>query len=368
MKTIPFWTYIPEYKEEQKDLIKIIKKVLSSGKLILGPEVLRFEKNFGEYCNVNYAIGVASGTDAIFLSLKALGIGPDDEVITVPNTAIPTVAAIVAVGARPVFVDVSNDTLLMDPGKLESVITKHTRCIIPVHLYGQCCNMDAINAVAKKHHLSVLEDCAQATGATRNGRMAGSMSDIASFSFYPTKIIGAYGDGGMVVTDSATLAKKVRNLRFYGTNGDYYAKFSGYNSRLDELQAALLTFKLKKINKYIKERRQIANRYLTLLKKTAFTLPVVDPKATHVWHLFVVRHPKRDKLKNYLAAHGVQSAIHYPYPLHLMPAYRYLGYKKGDFPVAELAASQILSLPIYPGLSSEDQNRIINLLKPELFN
>ncbi len=348
MKPIPFWNPLPEYEEIKSEVHTAITRVLSSGTLILGPEVAAFEKAFATFVGCRWGIGVGNGTDAIILSLKALGVGRGDEVITAANTAIPTVAAIIEAGASPRLVDVLPDTLLMDPSKLPRVITKRTRCIIPVHLYGLSCDMDAIMKMARTNKLFVLEDCAQAAGAG-----VGSMGDIAAFSFYPTKIIGAYGDGGMITTNNANLAKRARMLRMYGTEGRYNAKIrGGINSRLDELHAAILSVKLRHIRTWIKERRRLANRY-----SEAFHLS--GERNTHVYHLYVVRHKNRDAIRAHLQKRGIETLVHYPIPIHLMPAYKNLGYKKGSFPVAEAAAKTVLSLPLFPGLTDADQDRII---------
>ena len=397
MKSIPFWNPLPEYEEIGSEVHTAITRVLSSGTLILGPEVATFEKAFATFVGCRWGIGVGNGTDAIILSLKALGVGRGDEVITAANTAIPTVAAIIEAGASPRLVDVLPDTLLMDPSKLPRIVTKHTRCIIPVHLYGQSCDMDAIMKIARTNKLFVLEDCAQATGAEythirhretvltakrslkdcgacpeqfrirllrfarndsegspRNDILkVGSIGDIAAFSFYPTKIIGAYGDGGMITTNNANLAKRARMLRMYGTQGSYIAKIEGgVNSRLDELHAAILSVKLKYIKKWIKERRRLAQRYQ--LEKLV---------NNHVYHLYIVRHKNRDAIRAHLQKRGIETLVHYPIPIHLMPAYKNLGYKKGSFPVAEEACKTVFSLPLYPGLTDEEQDRVIEVLR-----
>ncbi|MBI4066266.1 DegT/DnrJ/EryC1/StrS family aminotransferase [Candidatus Gottesmanbacteria bacterium] len=372
MKAIPFWNPLPEYETLVTEVHTAIARVLSSGLLILGPEVEAFEQAFSRFVGCRYGIGVGSGTDAITIGLRTLGIGKGDEVITAANTAIPTVAAIVASGASPKLVDAIRHTLLMDPTKLPRAMTKRTRCIIPVHLYGKACDMDEIMAIARAKNLFVLEDCAQATGAeytnhesriTNHAKQVGSMGDIAAFSFYPTKIIGAYGDGGMITTNDAKLAKRTRMLRMYGTESSYIAKIpGGINSRLDELHAAVLSVKLKHIKRWIKERQRLANRYTNSLKHTPLVLPSVDPHSTHVFHLYVVGHKERDEIRKYLEKHGITTAIHYPLPIHLMPAYKDLGYKKGDFPVAEEASQSVFSLPLYPGLSEEEQSRVITTL------
>lgn len=377
MKTIPFWNPLPEYEEIATEVHTAISRVLSSGTLILGPEVTAFEKSFAHFIGHRYGIGVGNGTDAISIGLRTLDIGRGDEVITAANTAIPTVAAIIAAGATPKLVDVIPDTLLMDPAKLESRITKRTRCIIPVHLYGQVCAMDAIMAIAKAKNLFVIEDCAQATGAEylwkkekgkRKKSKVGSMGDIATFSFYPTKIIGAYGDGGMITTNNVDLANRVRMLRMYGTKGSYVAKIEGgINSRLDELQAAILQVKLKYVNRWIKERQRLAKQYDQGLKNSPLSLPSpplpLSLSPAHVFHLYVIRHRERDRIQKYLTKHGIGTAIHYPVPIHLMPAYKRLGYTKGDFPVAEAACKTVLSLPLYPGLTQVDQDRVIAVLR-----
>jgi len=360
---IPNWTYLPEYRRLKKEIHKAITNVLESGTLILGKHVSDFENAFAKYSQTKYAIGVGNGTDALIIALKALGVGPGDEVITVPNTAIPTASSIIAVGAKPVFVDVLSDTLLMDASKLKAVITKKTKVILPVHLYGQMCDMDEILAVARRYNKFVLEDCAQSTGASWRGKKAGSIGDISTFSFYPTKIIGAYGDGGMITTNNKKLADKVRMLRIYGTRGKYYSYFHGYNSRLDELQAAILHVKLKKIEQSIKMRQNISKRYNKYLKATPLRLPVVNENAKHVWHLYVVRSTKTSKLITYLEKHNIGIKIHYPWPLHTMAAFRHLGYKKGDFPVTERAAREIFSLPLYPELTDRYQKRIAAVIK-----
>lgn len=362
-KPITVWSYLPEYKKEKKSILAAVQKVFASGQLILGAQGKKFEAEFASYCDRRYGVGVNSGTDAIFLALKALGIGAGDEVITVPNTAIPTVSAICATGATPRFVDIDPTTYLMDVDQIEKHITKKTKIIIPVHLYGQCVNMDRVSAIAKKHKLLVLEDCAQSTGAKWNGKVAGSMSDIASFSFYPTKVLGAYGDAGMIITDSEEIAKKLKMLRMYGISSEYYSEFLGFNSRLDEVQAAILSLKLRKIKTYIKKRKQIAARYDKALRDTPLQLPKVDPKADHPYYLYVCAHPKRDKIIEHLKAHNILVNVSYKHPLHTMRGFSFLGYKKGQYPNTEKASSEIFSIPIYPELTLAQQNKVIATLK-----
>ena len=309
------------------------------------------------------ASGVNSGTDALMLALRALDIRPGDDVITTSNTAIPTVSAIVTAGGTPRFVDIEPGTYLMDASQLESAITPRTRCIIPVHLFGQCADMDAVEMVATRHGIPVLEDCAQSTGAEYRGRKAGSMSRIAAFSFYPTKILGAYGDGGMAITSDPALAARLRRLRVYGTEGRYYAEEHGCNSRLDELHAEILRRKLRRIDASIDRRRELARRYDERLRESGLMLPVTRAGNRHVYHLYVVRHPARDAIMKALSAQGIATGIHYPWPIHLMPAYAHLGGGEGSLPETELAARQIFSLPMYPALASDDQDRVCDALR-----
>ena len=361
---IGVWSYLQQYEEEKKHIHAAIEKVFCSGRLILGKSVGSFEKEFADYCKSKYGVGVNSGTDALFIALKALDIGPGDEVLTVPNTAIPTVSAICATGATPVFVDVSPDTFLIDASQIEKKITKKTKCILPVHLYGQCCDMDNIQKIAKKYNLRIIEDCAQSQGALWKNKIAGSMSTISAFSFYPTKILGAYGDGGMVVTNSEEYSKKARMLRMYGMQGEeYYSHIQGYNTRLDEVQAEILRFKLTRIDHYIKKRQEIAARYDKGLKGTPLGLPKINPGSSHAYYLFVCKHEKRDKIIDYMKEHDIMLNVSYKYPIHLMTAYKFLGYHEGDFPVAESVSKQIFSLPMYPELRANEQDLVIATLK-----
>ena len=360
--TIKVWNYIKEYQDEKDEIFTAIQRVLDSGTLILGKNVSQFEREFSSYCGVQFGVGVGNGTDALFLSLKALDTGPDDEVITVPNTAVPTVSAIVSTGADVRFVDVEPKTYLMDTAKIEKSITDKTKCILPVHLYGQCVNMDKVSQIAKKYGLYIIEDCAQSHGAKFRSRKAGSMSDMAAFSFYPTKVLGCFGDGGMVITDDERLYERVKRLRFYGMEETYYSKEHGYNSRLDELQAAILLSKLSHLDEYISKRRHLAKQYDKLLVETGLILPETMEGNIHAFYLYVVRHPRRDRIISELKKKGIMVNISYPWPVHLMPAYRYLGYKQGDFPVAEKAAREIFSLPMYPSLTDEEQEMVVKAL------
>ena len=360
---IKVWNYLKEYENEKEEIHAAIERVLKSGVLILGESVKKFEEEFAKYCGVKFGVGVNSGTDALFLGLKALGIGSGDEVITVANTAVPTVSAIVSTGATPRFVDIDPETYLMDTSMLEKTITEKTKCILPVHLYGQCVNMDDVRNIADAYGLKVLEDCAQSHGATFNGKKAGSMSDLAAFSFYPTKVLGGFGDGGMVITNDENLYKKLRRLRFYGMEKTYYSQEHGYNSRLDELHAAILLCKLNRLDEYISRRRSIARQYNQFLTDTDLFLPETMPGNEHVYYLYVCRHPKRDKIVSELKARDIIVNISYPWPIHTMTAYQFLGYKAEDLPNTEKVAEEIFSLPMYPSLTDAEQKLVITALR-----
>jgi len=357
--TIRVWGYLKEYEQEKDEIYNAVRSVLESGSLILGEQVRQFEEEFAGYCGVRYGVGVNSGTDALFLGLKALGVGQGDEVITVSNTAVPTVSAIVSTGAIPRFVDIDPGTYLMNTGQLEGAINEKTKCILPVHLYGQCVDMDAVSSCAQRHGLKVLEDCAQSHGAVFKGRKAGAMSDLSAFSFYPTKILGGYGDGGMVVTGSEELYGKLRRLRFYGMEKTYYALDHGYNSRLDELHAAILRGKLKYLDRYVARRRELAARYDRLLAGTSLVLPATASGNEHAYYLYVCRHPERDRIIEELKARDIFVNISYPWPIHTMTGYARFGYKEGDFPHTEKAALEIFSLPMYPTLTDEEQDEVV---------
>lgn len=350
---IPFFDPLPGYDQLQNELDTAIKRVLKSGWYILGPEVIQFEQEFAAYCNVSEAVGVASGTDAVRLALQALDVGVDDEVITVAHTAVATVAAIESTGARPVFVDVDVNSCVLDSNLLTSAITPRTKAIIPVHLYGYPADMASIMDIAERHNLYVVEDCAQAHGALYRGRPVGSWGHLAAFSFYPTKNLGAFGDGGAVVTSNSELADRLRLLRQYGWRERYISESSGSNSRLDELQAAILRVKLSRLNEWNATRRRLAALYHQLLYETPLVLPNDPEKGQHVYHLYVIRSPQRNELQAYLKTCGIATAIHYPMPIHLQPAYIPLGYGLGSLPVTEQLAAQVLSLPLYPHLSAD---------------
>lgn len=356
------WSYLKEYASTKEEILKAVEDVFESGQLILGAKGKLFEQAYAEYCGVNYGVGCDNGTNAISMALLAVGVMPGDEVITVANTAIPTVSAIVTIGATPVFVDINPHTYLMDVTKVESRITEKTKCILPVHLYGQCVDMDELISLARKYKLAIVEDCAQAQGAEYKGYKAGSMSNASTTSFYPTKILGAYGDGGMVITNDIEVEKKLRRLRFYGAEKTYYAIEHGYNSRLDEVQAAILLTKLPHLNQYIKRRREIADLYNELLKDTGLILPKEAEYGKHAYYLYVVRHPRRDYIIDSLKSHGIFVNISYPWPIHLMTGYKYLGYNEGDLPQTELVAKEIFSLPMYPTLTDEEVHYVSDML------
>lgn len=363
---IKVWDYLREYHAEKHEVEAAINQVLESGMLILGDNVRNFEAAFAAYCGLQHGVGVNSGTDALFLALKALDIGPGDEVITVANTAVPTVSAIQATGARTRFVDIDPATYLMDTAQLEAAVGARTRCILPVHLFGQCVDMDAVLTLARARSLHVLEDCAQAHGARQHDRVAGSMAELSAFSFYPTKILGGYGDGGMILGADAELTARCRRLRFYGMDKQYFALEQGYNSRLDELHAAILLRKLQHLDEYIARRRQLADLYYRELAPTSLQLPAVAPGNFHSYYLFVCRHPRRDFILQYLRDRHILLNISYPWPIHTMPAYAHLGYQAGDLPATEAAAKEIFSLPMFPSLSDEEALQTCAVLKEAL--
>ena len=361
---IRFWDYLPIYTRHREAILEVVDRTLASGRLILGPEVELFEQRFSRLCGTSWGIGVNSCTDALFLALKALDISAGDEVITVANTAVPTVAAIRATGALPVFTDVVEASGLLDTTRLEGVITPRTRCVLPVHLYGQPVDMFPLLSLAGTRNIAVIEDCAQAAGASYHGKPVGSMGTLAAFSFYPTKILGACGDGGMVVTNDADLAARIRRLRFYGMEGDYCSYEEGFNSRLDELQAAILNLMLDSFDEMALRRRAIADLYTTALGDLEeLELPLVKTACVHQYYSYTIRTSSRDALMQHLQAREIESKILYPYPIHLMPAYRFLGYQAGSLPVTESLAARILSLPIHPALTDGEVEQVVNAVR-----
>lgn len=361
---IPYLSFEKINGDVRQELSSAFERVINSGWYILGSEVAAFEKEYALYNNTTHCAGTANGLDALILALKALGIGPGDEVIVPSNTYIASWLAVSYVGAIPIPVEPVIATYNIDPALIEAKITSATKAIMPVHLYGQCCEMEAIISIAQKHNLFIVEDNAQAQGATCNGKLTGSMGHINGTSFYPGKNLGAYGDAGAITTSNEQYDKRVRVLRNYGSEKKYYNQEKGINSRLDELQAALLSVKLKRLNDWTAERIRLAAVYNEALKNIpGLILPAIAEGCTHVYHIYMVRTTRRDELQQYLTQSGVGSLIHYPVPPHLQNAYTELGYKKGDFPLAEEIAETCLSIPLYPGLSQEDQSKIINTIK-----
>ena len=357
---VPFVTFKPLEKELDKDLRDAFERVYNRSWYIEGVEDETFEKAFAEYCESKYCVGVGNGLDSLFLALKAMGIKEGDEVIVPSNTYIATALAVTYTGATPIFVEPDIRTFNIDPTKIEAAITDKTKVIMPVHLYGQACDMDPIMEVAKKYNLYVVEDCAQAHGAKYKGKVIGSFGDAAGFSFYPGKNLGALGDAGATVTNNEELAKKVRALGNYGSDYKYHHIYQGNNSRLDELQAAFLAAKLPHLNKVNAERRKIAQKYLAGINNPEIILPFVPEYAEPVWHIFGIRCNRRDELEKFLNDAGISTNKHYPIPMHLQGCYADLGFKKGDYPIAEEISETELSIPMYYGMTDEEVQYVID--------
>jgi dTDP-4-amino-4,6-dideoxygalactose transaminase len=360
---LPVFDYRPEAERMRGELEAAFRRVLDSGRLILGPEVEAFEREFAAWLDVPHAVGVSSGTDALVLALRALDVGAGDEVITVSNAGAPTVAAVRAVGARPRFVDVDPRGFLLDPAGLQAAWTPRVRCVIPVHLYGQAAPLDPILEFARDRRLALVEDCAQAHGALYRGRPVGSFGEVGCFSFYPTKNLGALGDGGLCVTSSPALEARLRMLRMYGFRGDRHAHLEGLNSRLDELQAALLRVKLRHLDAALHERRALVAAYRAALAGSPYAPSDGPSEQVPAPHLFVVRAPDRARAQRALDAAAIGWGVHYPEPVHAMQAYRFLGYGEGALPVTERACREVLSLPLYPGLAAADVERVARVLR-----
>ncbi len=348
---IPYADLQAQYRGLKPEIDAAVLGVLDSAQFILGPEVGAFEREFADYCGTAEAIAVNTGTSALHLSLLAAGIGAGDEVITVPFTFVATVAAIVYTGARPVFVDIDPATFTMDPARIEAAISSRTKAIMPVHLYGQAADMDPILEIARRRNLRVIEDAAQAHGAEYRGRRCGSMGDIAGFSFYPGKNLGAYGEGGAIVTSDPELARTVRVLRNWGEEKRYEHRLKGFNYRMDGIQGAILRVKLRHLEAWTRARQTRAALYDRLLEIADVTRPLSRPWNRHVYHVYAIRTAARAHVQEALTAHGIQYGVHYPIPLHLQEAHRDLGYAPGDFPAAEAAAGEVLSLPIFPEMT-----------------
>lgn len=360
---IPFLSFKQMNADVKQDLLPSFEQFIDNGWYILGNQVKQFESDYASYCSTKFCVGVANGLDALIIALKALEIGPGDEVIVPSNTYIASWLAVSYVGATPVPVEPRLSTYNINPDLIEAVITSKTKAIMPVHLYGQCCEMDAIMAIAKKHHLFVVEDNAQSQGAVYNGKITGSFGHINGTSFYPGKNLGAYGDAGAITSDNEELTQKVFTIRNYGSNKKYYNEIKGINSRLDELQAGFLSIKLPHLNNWNHQRLAIANQYTQELAGIGDLItPIIADKATSVFHLYVIRTEKRDTLQQFLTEQGIGTLIHYPVPPHLQQAYQDLNYKKGNFPLAEKIADTCLSLPIYPGLTTSDVSLICDTI------
>jgi len=356
---IPLLDLVAQYNTIKPDIDAAIQEVLNSAKFILGPNEKAFEQEAAEYLGVKHAVGVASGTDALVIALRALGIGRGDEVIVPAYSFFATAGTVLTVGATPVFVDIDPQTYLIDTAKITRAITERTRAILPVHLYGQAADMDEINQIAARHGLKVVEDNAQAFGATYHDKHTGALGDLGCLSFFPSKNLGAYGDAGMVTTDDDKLAELVTMLRTHGWKKKYFPEMLGYNSRLDEMQAAILRVKLKHVDAWNTRRREIVEVYNARLGAAGIAIPTAAPERTHVYHLYIIRSKKRELLKEQLKERGIASEVYYPQPLHLSAPCRELGWVEGTLPVAEQAARETLALPLYPEMTDEQINSVI---------
>ena len=347
----------------RKELDAAIARTLDNCSFCLGPDVVQFEKDFAQFCEAKECLGFNSGTSALHIALKVLNVGEGDEVITTPFTFVATSWAISYVGAKPVYVDIDDESFNINPALIERAITPKTKAVLPVHLYGQPFDVDKVLEVCRKHKLPMVEDACQSHGAKYKGKVVGTFGEMSCFSFYPGKNLGACGEGGALVTNNAKYATRGRALREHGSMVRYYHDEIGYNYRMEGIQGAVLGVKLKHLNEWTRERQRVAKRYTELLKDTPLQLPLEPGFAQSVWHLYVVRHPRRDELKKYLEDNGVGCAVHYPIALHLQKAYAHLGHKVGDFPVSEKAAQQCLSLPIYPELTEKQITRVVEVIK-----
>ena len=347
----------------RKELDAALARTLDNLSFCLGPDVVQFEKDFAHFCEAKESVGFNSGTSALHIALKVLNVGEGDEVITTPFTFVATSWAISYVGAKPVFVDIDDETFNINSALIERAITPRTKAVLPVHLYGQPFDIDKVLEICRKHKLPMVEDACQSHGAKYKGKVVGTFGEMSCFSFYPGKNLGACGEGGALVTNNAKYATRARALREHGSMVRYYHDEIGYNYRMEGFQGAVLGVKLKYLNQWTRERQRVAKRYSELLKGTPLQLPREAGFADSVWHLYVVRHPRRDELKKFLEDNGVGCAVHYPIPLHLQKAYAHLGHKAGDFPVSEKAAQQCLSLPIYPELTDKQIERVVEVVK-----
>jgi dTDP-4-amino-4,6-dideoxygalactose transaminase len=365
---IPLLDLNAQFETLAGEIQAAVSRVLNSQQFILGPEVRELERELAVYCQCAEAVGCASGSDAILLALMACGIGPGDEVITTPFSFFASAGSIVRLGAKPVFVDIDEATFNIAPDLIEPAVTKRTKVVLPVHLFGQCAEMERINEVAAAHEIAVVEDAAQAIGAEYKGRRAGSLGSVGCFSFYPSKNLGGAGDGGLLTTGDPEIARSLRDLRSHGARKKYHHDRVGINSRLDSLQAAILRVKLPYVNQWAQARRDNAKRYRTLFEESGLAisenvrLPQENEDAVHVYNQFVIRARDRDKLRSYLAEKGIGTEVYYPLPLHLQPCFKDLGYKAGDFPESERAAQEALAIPIYPELGEAAQRRVVDMI------
>ncbi len=371
---VPFFDLAVQVKSIEDEIRSALDEVFQNQQFIMGPKVKVLEETIAQYCQTRHAVGVASGSDALLLSLMALGVGTGDEVLLPPFTFFATAGSVSRLGATPVFVDIDRETYNMDPSKIEEKVTARTKAIIPVHLFGQCADMDPLLRIAQEKKLFVIEDAAQALGAEykpeagSKGRRAGQIGDLGCFSFYPTKNLGAFGDAGMVVTDHPDLAEKVRLLRVHGSQPKYFHKAIGINSRLDTIQAAVLLVKFKYLDRWTAERQKKAERYQALFQGLlssidGFRLPTVQNQNRHIFHQYVIRVPERDRLRQFLTEEGVGTDIYYPVPLHLQECYSFLRYRRGDLPNSEKASEEVLALPIYPELTEDQQTQVVSRIK-----
>jgi dTDP-4-amino-4,6-dideoxygalactose transaminase len=363
---IPFLDLKAQYRQIKPEIDAAVARAIDSAQFVLGPEVAAFEERFASYCNVRHCLAVNSGTSALHLALLAAGVGPGDEVITVSMTFVATTAAILYSGAKPIFVDVDPVTWTMNPSLIEAAITPRTRAILPVHLHGLVTDMDAIMEIARRHDLVVIEDAAQAHGAEYKGRRAGSIGDLGCFSFYPGKNLGAYGEGGAVVSNQPEFARRISLLRDWGQESKYNHVVSGYNYRMDGIQGAILNVKMNYIEAWTEARRSVASYYDRLLENHRCKRPVPPPHSRHVYHVYAVGLAQRDEAQKALQAAGIGTGVHYPVPVHLQKAYSSLGYRAGNFPITELLANQFLSLPIYAELPPEQVSEVVMKLKEVL--
>lgn len=360
---VPYLDLPAQIRSLRPELDAAIARTLDNCSFCLGPDVAQFEKDFAQYCGAEHCVAFNSGTSALHVGLMLLNVGPGDEVISTPHTFVATSWAISYVRAKPVYVDIEDATFNLDPKLIEKAITPRTKAIMPVHLYGHPYDVDAMRAVCKKHNLPLVEDACQAHGAKYKGKTVGTLGEWSGFSFYPGKNLGACGEGGALVTNNAAFAARARSLREHGSSVRYYHDEVGFNYRMEGIQGAVLGVKLKRLNEWTAGRRRVAHRYHELLKDTPLQLPREAGWAESVYHLYVVRHPKREELKKHLEANGVGCALHYPLPLHLQKCYASLGYKEGAFPVSEKAARECLSLPIYPELTDAQVQRVAEVIK-----